>query len=194
MSVPTISQWLSILETTAQILLVPPFYENFGKRLVKSPKLHFVDSGLACHLLNISSEGELRRSPFLGSLFEGFVASEIVKQQLNKGRRKEIYYFRDHQGLEVDLVVPNGDRALILIEAKASHTVTPSMADPLVRLARSVSQYDVTSLVVHRGTPGEPALTAIRPGVQAVPAHRLLSMIASPARPRARRARPSAGS
>jgi predicted AAA+ superfamily ATPase len=65
-SVPTISQWLSILETTGQILLVPPFYENFGKRLVKSPKLHFVDSGLACHLLNISSERELGRSPFLG--------------------------------------------------------------------------------------------------------------------------------
>ena len=90
-SVPTISQWLSILETTAQILLVPPFYENFGKRLVKSPKLHFVDSGLACHLLNINSERELSRSPFLGPLFEGFVASEIVKHQLNEGRRKEIY-------------------------------------------------------------------------------------------------------
>ncbi len=60
-SVPTISQWLSILETTAQILLIPPFYENFGKRLVKSPKLHFVDSGLACHLLHISSERELSR-------------------------------------------------------------------------------------------------------------------------------------
>jgi predicted AAA+ superfamily ATPase len=81
-SVPTVSQWLSILETTAQILLSPPFYENFGKRLVKSPKLHFVDCGLACHLLNINSERELSRSPFLGPLVEGFVASEIVKDQL----------------------------------------------------------------------------------------------------------------
>ena len=115
-SVPTISQWLSILETTGQILLVPPFYENFGKRLVKSPKLYFVDSGLACHLLNISSEIELRRSPFLGAIFEGFVASEVVKLQINAGRRKEVYYFRDQQGLEVDLVVPTGDRALTLTE------------------------------------------------------------------------------
>ena len=188
-SVPTISHWLSILETTAQIVLVPPFYENFGKRLVKSPKLYFVDSGLACHLLNISSEDELRRSPFLGPLFEGFVASEIVKHQLNEGRRKEIYYFRDQQGLEIDLVVPTGDLALTLIEAKASRTVTPAMAEPLVRLRKAVGRYDVTSLVVHRVTPGEAALAAIRPGVNAVPADRLLSMLAPSARRRARPAR-----
>ena len=80
-SVPTVTQWLGILETTGQILVVPPFFENFGKRLVKSPKLHFVDSGLACHLLGIDTEAALRRSPFLGPLFEGFVASEIVKHQ-----------------------------------------------------------------------------------------------------------------
>lgn len=188
-SVPTISQWLSILETTAQILLVPPFYENFGKRLVKSPKLHFVDSGLACHLLNIRSDRELSRSPFLGPLFEGFVASEIVKHQLNAGRRKEIYYFRDHQGLEIDLVVPTSDRALALIEAKASRTVTPAMAEPLVRLRHAVSRYDVTSLVVHRGTSGDAALDAIRPGVKAVPVDRFLSALRTPVRRRARRAR-----
>src|SRR5712692_10835541 len=142
-SVPTIAQWLNILETTAQILLVPPFYENFGKRLVKSPKLHFVDSGLACHLLNINSERELSRSPFLGPLFEGFVASEIVKHQLNQGRRKEVYYFRDHQGLEIDLVVPTSDRALTLIEAKASRTITPTMADSVVDLRRAMKGRDV---------------------------------------------------
>jgi predicted AAA+ superfamily ATPase len=188
-SVPTISQWLSILETTAQILVVPPFYENFGKRLVKSPKLHFVDSGLACHLLNINSERELSRSPFLGPLFEGFVASEIVKHQLNAGRRKEIYYFRDHQGLEIDLVVPTSDRALTLIEAKASRTVTPAMAEPLVRLRHAVSRYDVTSLVVHRRTSSDAALDAIRPGVKAVPVDRFLSALPAPVRRRTHRAR-----
>ena len=169
--------------------MVPPFYENFGKRLVKSPKLHFVDSGLACHLLNIESERELSRSPFLGPLFEGFVASEIVKHQLNQGRRKEIYYFRDHQGLEVDLVVPTSDRALTLIEAKASRTVTPSMAEPLVRLGRAVNRYTVTSLIVHRSTSGEPALAAVRPGVRAVPVDRFMSALAGPARRRPSRAR-----
>jgi hypothetical protein len=78
-SVPTITQWLSVLETTAQILIVPPFYENFGKRLIKSPKVYVADSGLACHLLGIDSAAELAKSPFLGTLFEGFVAAEIVK-------------------------------------------------------------------------------------------------------------------
>lgn len=156
---------------------MPPFYENFGKRLVKSPKLYFVDSGLACHLLGVDSEAALRRSPFLGPLFEGFVASEIVKQQLNRGRRKEIYYFRDHQGLEVDLVVPTGERTLTLIEAKASRTVTPAMAEPLVRLKRAVRRYGVTSLVVHGGAASDAALVTVRPGVRAVPVNRLLAVL-----------------
>ena len=186
-SVPTISAWLSILETTGQILLVPPFYENFGKRLVKSPKLYFVDSGLACHLLGVTSESELHRSHFLGPLFEGFVASEIVKQQLNGGRRKEIYYFRDHQGLEIDLVVPAGDRALTLLEIKASRTVTPAMAEPLVRLGKAVRRYDVTNLVVHRRADDEAGFAAIRPGVKAVTPERLLAILERPARRRARR-------
>jgi hypothetical protein len=188
-SVPTLSQWLSILEITAQILLVPPFYESFGKRLVKTPKLYFIDSGLACHLLGIISERELRRSPFLGPLFEGFIASEIVKQQINSGRRKELYYFRDHQGLEVDLVVPTGHGTLTLVEAKASRTVTPAMAEPLIRLRRAAKRYEVKSLVVHWSRPGEPSLAALRPGVKAVPAGRFLSALVPTAR--TRRPRPS---
>ena len=108
-SVPTVSQWLGVLEVTGEILLVPPFFENLGKRLVKSPKVYLADSGLACHLLGIESERMLERSPFLGPLFEGFVASEIVKHQIHTGRRREIYFFRDHQGLEVDFLVPDGD-------------------------------------------------------------------------------------
>ena len=110
-------------------------------------------------------------------LFESFVASEILKLQLSEGRRKEIYYFRDHQGLEVDLVVPTGDRALTLIEAKASRTVTPAMAEPLVRLGRAISRYNVTSLVVHQGA-DDAALGAVRPGVKAVALEGLLTALA----------------
>jgi len=183
-SVPTVSQWLNILETTAQILLLPPFYENFGKRLVKTPKIHFVDSGLACHLLNIHSEVELRRSPFLGALFEGFVASEIVKHQLNHGRRRELYYFRDHQGLEVDLVVPSGNRVLSLVDAKASRSITPAMADPLVKLRRAVRRYDLRSFLVHLRGAHDPALAAVRPGVEAVTIEGLLSALPFAARRR----------
>lgn len=172
-SVPTITGWLGILEATGQILLVPPFFEPLGKRLVKSPKVHFVDTGLACHLLGITTERELDRSPFLGPLFEGFVASEIVKQQINAGGRREIYHFRDQQGLEVDLVVPTGDRNLLFIEAKASRTVVPRMAEPLARLGRVADRYHVTGVVVHRGRPGVAVLTALSPGVKAMPVERL---------------------
>ena len=151
-SIPTLSQWLSILEVTGQILLLPPFFENLGKRLVKSPRLYFVDSGLACHLLGIDSLRALRRSPFLGALFEGLVASEIAKARIHRGRARELYYFRDQQGLEVDFVVPLGAKRLALLEAKHTRTPTPSMAESLVRLAKAARGYRTESWVV---VPGE---------------------------------------
>ncbi len=172
-SVPTITSWLSILETTGEIILVPPFFENFGKRLVKSPKLYFVDSGLACYLLGIENARDLRRSPFLGPLFEGFVASEIVKRQVHTGRRRELYYFRDHQGLEVDFVVPKG-RRLLLVEAKASKTVRPEDALPLQRLRSAVKRYRCKSFVVHEAPPGKEAMRTLSPGTRAVSVHELL--------------------
>src|SRR5271166_790594 len=115
-SVPTIGDWLQVLEITGQIMLVPPYFENFGKRLIKSPKIYLGDSGMACYLLGIATLAELDRSPFLGALFEGHVASEILKGQANQGRRKELYYFRDQQGLEVDFLFPNGQGSLWMIE------------------------------------------------------------------------------
>jgi hypothetical protein len=87
-SVPGVGRWLDILEATAQILVTPPSIENVGKRLIKSPKVYIADSGLACHLLGIKSAAELGRSPFAEVLFEGFVASEIAKAQMNAGRRR----------------------------------------------------------------------------------------------------------
>jgi uncharacterized protein len=176
-SVPTITQWLSIMEVTAQIILVPPFFENFGKRLVKSPKLYFVDSGLACHLLGVESERELGRSPFLGALFEGFVASEILKHQVGTGRARQLYYFRDQQGLEIDFVVPAGHRRLVLVEAKASRTVVPNAGVTLDRLAAAVTGYQTSRFVVHRPQGEAARLSALRPGVQAGDLERLLALI-----------------
>lgn len=169
LSVPTITEWLSILEVTGQIVLVPPFFENFGKRLIKSPKVYFVDSGLACYLLGIESEGALVRSPFLGPVFEGFVASEILKQQLGEGKRRQLYYFRDQQGLEVDFVVPLGAGRLALVEAKASSTVRPEMAGSIARLAGAVRGFDVRGFVVHRRPKKSLGTSALLPGVRAVP-------------------------
>jgi len=165
-SVPTVSQWLSILEATTLLMLIPPFYESFGKRLVKSPKLYLADPGLACHLLGLDTLRALERSPFLGPVWEGFVASEIVKHQVNAGKRRELYWFRDQQGLEVDFVVPEAATRLLLIEAKATRTPRPEDAEPIVRLGRAVGRRTVRGLVVHRGAESQPAL---RPGAEAVP-------------------------
>ena len=140
MSVPGIGRWLSILEATGQILVVPPWFENLGKRLIKSPKVYIADSGLACHLLGIETPAELEKSPFLGALFEGFVAAEIVKAQVNAGRRRELYYFRDQQGLEVDFVVPGSGGGMRLLEVKATRTPTPAMAAPDAATGRGAQE------------------------------------------------------
>lgn len=166
-SVPTVSQWLNILEITSQILLVQPFFENFGKRLIKSPKLYFLDSGLVCHLLGIESVPSLARSPFAGAVFEGFVASEIIKAQLNRGKRSELYYFRDEQGLEVDFVVPAGPAKLLLLEAKATRTLRPEMAIPMERLTRAIKRYRTDRVVVGLTSRGD-SFSALRPGTRAL--------------------------
>lgn len=176
-SVPTVTEWLSILEITGQIALVPPYFESFGKRLVKSPKLYLLDSGLAAFLLGIESEADLARSPFLGALFEGLVASEIVKRQLNAGRRRELYYFRDQQGLEVDFVVPTRGRRLLLIEAKASRTVRPEMAGNLARLSLAVRGRKPEGVLVYRGARAGSETTALRPGVRALSLTEALELI-----------------
>lgn len=171
-SVPTVTQWLGILETTAQIVVVPPFYENLGKRLVKSPKVYVADSGLACHLLGIETARDLAKSPFLGALFEGFVAAEIAKQQTGRGGRRELYYFRDEQGLEVDFVVPAKDGGLSLVECKASKTVLPAMAAPLVKLAaaaRRTRRGAIRAFVAHQAPSGGVSTHALVPGVEALP-------------------------
>jgi uncharacterized protein len=168
-SVPTIGDWLHVLEITGQIILVPPYFENFGKRLIKSPKMYLGDSGLACYLLGIRTKAELDRSPFLGALFEGFVAAEILKSQINRGDRKELYHFRDQQGLEVDFLFPAGASGLWMLECKASKTVHPAMAGPLGSLRRSIgAKAQVRMTVVHLPSTSAPPSRALAPGVDAL--------------------------
>lgn len=171
-SIPTINQWLGVLETTQQLILVPPFYESLGKRLIKSPKVYFTDSGLACHLLGITTKAELERSPFLGALFEGFVASEIVKRQVNAGQRRELYHFRDQQGLEVDFLVPGRNGALTLIECKATRSPFPAMASSLLKLKDELTskrppRTKVEAVLLHRKS-SRSATRALLPGAQAM--------------------------
>jgi len=165
-SVPTIGEWLSVLEATGQIILVPPYFENFGKRLIKTPKMYWGDSGLACYLLGVTSSAELERSPFLGALFEGFVAAEVLKSQTNLGMPRNLYYFRDQQGLEVDFLLPRPGGSLWLVECKAAKTVRPSMASSLLSLQRARNRA-ARMLVVHRKSHLQIPTTAIAPGVEA---------------------------
>lgn len=168
-SVPTVNQWLSILEVTGQVFLIPPYFENFGKRLVKTPKLYFVDSGLAASLLGVRDGETLATSPFRGPLFEGLVASEIVKHRLNRGLGRDLYYFRDRQGLEVDFIVDEGNRRLLLVEAKATQTPMPDDARSLHRLASTMARsVAVRAVVVHDGGKERAPPAPLCPGVRAV--------------------------
>jgi predicted AAA+ superfamily ATPase len=162
-----------VLETTAQILIVPPFYENLGKRLVKSPKVYLADAGLACHLLGIDTASELAKSPFLGALFEGFIASEIVKGQVNSGRRRELYYFRDEQGLEVDFLLPGRGGSVSLVECKAGRSVAPAMVAPMQRLAEAFKKnrsraVEVNLRLVYQPAKAAMVTRAVAPGVRAL--------------------------
>ena len=174
-SVPTVGEWLHILEMTGQIILVPPYFENFGKRLIKSSKVYWGDSGLACYLLGITLQSELERSPFFGSLFEGFVAAEILKSQVNRGERKELYFFRDQQGLEVDFLVPRPNAGLWPVEAKASKTVRSAMAAPLLSLKRALGARAKRLILVHQKSKASVSTAALVPGVEALDVGQLVA-------------------
>jgi hypothetical protein len=183
-SVPTVGEWLHVLEVTGQVILVPPYFENFGKRLIKSPKVYLGDSGMACHLLGIASPAELERSPFLGALWEGFVAAEILKSQINRARSKELYYFRDQQGLEVDFLFPHAG-GLWMVECKASRTVQPAMARPMESLRRSMGDRAPGRLtVVHRASPSAPPTRALAPGIEALPMEDFVRALAGRGKPK----------
>jgi predicted AAA+ superfamily ATPase len=178
-SVPTISEWFHVLEITGQIAVVPPYFENLGKRLIKTPKVYWGDSGLACYLLGITSEAELQRSPFLGQVFEGFVAAEILKSQVNQGGRKELYYFRDQQGLEVDFLLTRPNAGLWLIECKAGKTVRPAMAAPLLALRRTLEKRSARLIVVHGKSRSAQATRAVASEVEALDLERFVAGLTS---------------
>ena len=182
-SVPTLGEWLHVLEITGQVMLIPPYFEDFGKRLIKSPKVYLGDSGLACHLLGIALQAELERSPFLGPLFEGYIAAEILKSQINEGRRKELYHFRDQQGLEVDFLFPDSHGKLWMVECKASRTVLPAMARSLGSLRRSMGQRSPgRTTVVHRASPSAPPTRVLAPGIEALDVEDFVSALAGSGR------------
>jgi len=120
----TAKSWISILQASFLIVLLKPFYNNFSKRLVKSPKLYFTDTGLLCRLLGINQPEDLVRHPLRGQIFENYVVMEVLKLFTHSGKKTEIYFWRDTAGHEVDLLVGMGDSA-IPVEIKLGQTVNP---------------------------------------------------------------------
>lgn len=130
---PTVRAWLSVLEASFICLRLPAWHANLRKRIVKSPKLHFIDTGLACHLLGITEPAQLQHHPLRGALFETWVFSEIVKSRLHRGLPRRMFHLRHSRGLEVDLLLEEGNR-LIAVEMKSAATVARDFFKPLSRL------------------------------------------------------------
>ena len=118
----TVRRWLSALEASFLVVLLGPHHRSFNKRLIKSPKLYFLDTGLLCHLLRIRSPEELRTHAARGAVFESFVLSELLKARLHRGKEPDIYFWRDSAGHEIDFVIDDGE-TLTPIEAKSGQTV-----------------------------------------------------------------------
>jgi predicted AAA+ superfamily ATPase len=138
-SQPTAKAWFSILEASFIAFRLPAWSGNLRKRLVKMPKLHFYDSGLVCWLLGIRNVQQLRVHPARGAIFESWVAAEIAKHRANAGERGGLYFYRDQNGVEADLVI-DGTDGLTVIEAKAGKTVTADLIMPTSRVAATLGQ------------------------------------------------------
>lgn len=119
----TAKAWISVLEASYLVFLLRPHHANFNKRLVKMPKLYFYDTGLVSWLLGIRTPEQMMTHPLRGSIFETFVIAELVKSRLNRGERSNLYFWRDSNGNEVDVIVEQGT-SLMPIEIKAGKTVT----------------------------------------------------------------------
>ena len=118
----TARRWLSILEASFLVLILRPHHRNFSKRLIKAPKLYFLDSGLLCYLLRILSPADLRHHALRGSIFETFVVAELLKNYLHRGEEPDLYFWRDSSGHEIDVLLERG-RELMPIEIKSAETM-----------------------------------------------------------------------
>ncbi|MCH8538627.1 MAG: ATP-binding protein [Alkalimonas sp.] len=161
-SAKTIKEWLSILEASFVVFKLPPYFENFGKRIIKSPKYYFTDVGLLTYLLGIEKPGQITRDPLVGSLFENLVVLELLKTRYNSGLSAGLYYFRDSHGNEVDILYKSGD-GLTGIEMKSASTWNSGFLSGLKRFATSNAVLQ-QSAVVYNGEP-----ISFSDGVKAIP-------------------------
>ena len=157
-TVKTVQSWLSILEASYIIFFLAPFHSNFGKRIVKRPKLYFYDTGMVCYLTGIQNQDILWKGPLSGQIFENYVVAEIRKNFMHRAVNAELFYFRDNLGLECDLIIENKDEHLLrFIEIKSSQTPRREMIKKLQslfsnkKMVKFFSLYDVEGLLIYRG-------------------------------------------
>lgn len=144
-------QWLSVLEASYVIRLLQPWHENFGKRLVKMPKLYFLDSGLLCHLLRVESPLALATHAMRGAIFETWVITETLKHRFNQGLSADIYFWRDNHGTEVALLYPHQD-LLHPVELKSGTTFTTDWLNGCKKFRRYAGARSAPGTVVYGGT------------------------------------------
>ena len=146
----TARAWISLLSASFIIFLVQPYYKNLNRRLVKTPKLYFYDSGLACSLLNIIDAQTLLTHQYRGALFESFVMGELTKIRLNLGKQPDLYFVRDEKGYEVDCIWERQE-TLIPIEIKSGTTVRSTFFERLAEWPQLSGQPAASSFVVYAG-------------------------------------------
>lgn len=150
----TAEDWISILEASYIAYRLRPYYKNVGKRLIKSPKIFFYDTGLLCSLLNISSHNDLAQHFSIGSIFENFIVSEIIKEINNTNKAVTPYFFRDNHGNELDLVLDTG-HDLIPVEIKSSSTYSQSFFKGLNYWRNNINP-EAQGFVVYGGEDSQP--------------------------------------
>ena len=142
----TIKSWFSILEASYVVFRLPPYFENFGKRVIKTPKIYFTDTGLLCYLLGIERVEQVARDPLIGNLFENLVVLEALKARYNRGLTPNLYFFRDSQGHEIDLLHKQGSE-LIGLEIKAASTWNTSFKSALQNFDQKLKPLAVRAVI-----------------------------------------------
>lgn len=145
----TVMAWVGVLEASYIVTRLPAYHRNVGKRLVKAPKLVFLDSGLLSWLLGIRTVDQLRQHPLRGAVFESWVTSEILKARVHRRFTPDLSYYRDQHGTEVDAVVETDEEA-VLVEAKSGETVSADFVATLERVAPIIAPAAAPRAVVRR--------------------------------------------
>ena len=149
-SAPTINEWICILQSSYILWKLPPYYANINKRLVKSPKLYFYDTGLLCYLLGIEKAEQLQTHPLRGNIFENFVVTEFLKRRFNKGLDSNLFYYRENKGNEVDMLSINCDK-MNICEIKSAQTFSATFNKGLKHLEGLFGEKIEKSFVVYDG-------------------------------------------